>query len=960
MNVNPSPGLRIKVAVHKFEAENPKFAAPVHALFNVNKGAPSRLGIGTAYTFPIQRSDKSFQLTVKDTATNRSLGSLTMSLTEIFRFNSQNKMHWVTLFEDPEDDIYDGNYTENDEEVPRVLVSYEILNLTEDKKTTNEGCGSVPYAGWQDKIKNLCKLDGLDSILEMDEELKGGENEGAPEPKKTSETRTKKRAHRHATSSTNKVGNDTSRDATHNPPKDQTQTALSLENEKLKRSLEKLIEQNTSQRNEISEVEGRMESLSAKYQTAIKTYDEEIEATVKEKYELQKKLSTLEHFLRHAENEVKEYKSRLNEVQEQSKAEMVSMEAKARREIAEYAQQVKDLKGDLITDVEYRKIGPKEFLQRLIEIEDVYSKRADEMKDKMLKSEGKIGDMLKELQERRVTEAEIQEKSRLIQQENENLKSTNESLQADLKVARATICQLETRLLEAEKHSVPKVDITSIIDRAKALLESIETTAVDQPNIAKEDEGLKTQLELLRTELSAKNEILAASSNSLKERLGKREEEVSRLEEKLSGMQEKLFGKLHVEEQLEEKAKIINSFELLINEYKNSTDSLKLKNQELDIKLRKANEEINILKERNKQPRADVVREENVTGETNLTIDGVKAVNDEDDKYKKEISELRGELKRKQDELEGEQKKWAERLEDIAEQTKEIESWRLKSRAKEEKLQELSTKLMQQNRIARELEAQLYQTQQELDKSNENSIKIIEEYELMKGELMQREKEIESLTRLLANCKQSLDDDVKSPQIIYNSSDNSDRVDQMFALYINAVRCPVQLKRVGDGQYIFGTKKIFAKIQNDKLVIRVGGGYMMIEDFLTTYTAPELNKMKRAIGNDCEDPANTSGYKLRKGTDEEFESDQSQSNSFTKCKKSDTRVGLKTASRPITDKTKTANSRSPTSGLADCSSKAKILTEQNIGNGKLSTDRLAMKKKLLMGEEIENDNNTMA
>jgi hypothetical protein len=31
---------------------------------------------------------------------------------------------------------------------------------------------------------------------------------------------------------------------------------------------------------------------------------------------------------------------------------------------------------------------------------------------------------------------------------------------------------------------------------------------------------------------------------------------------------------------------------------------------------------------------------------------------------------------------------------------------------------------------------------------------------------------------------------------------------------------------------MFGSRKVFAKIMNDKLVIRVGGGFMLIDEFL--------------------------------------------------------------------------------------------------------------------------------
>jgi hypothetical protein len=41
---------------------------------------------------------------------------------------------------------------------------------------------------------------------------------------------------------------------------------------------------------------------------------------------------------------------------------------------------------------------------------------------------------------------------------------------------------------------------------------------------------------------------------------------------------------------------------------------------------------------------------------------------------------------------------------------------------------------------------------------------------------------------------------------------------------------------------MFGSKKIFAKIMNGKLVIRVGGGYMLIDEFLRNYAQIERDK----------------------------------------------------------------------------------------------------------------------
>ena len=77
---------------------------------------------------------------------------------------------------------------------------------------------------------------------------------------------------------------------------------------------------------------------------------------------------------------------------------------------------------------------------------------------------------------------------------------------------------------------------------------------------------------------------------------------------------------------------------------------------------------------------------------------------------------------------------------------------------------------------------------------------------------------------------------------LYNAI-KGDLVDELLAKYINLTSCPVPIKRLGNGYYLFGTKKIFAKIMNGKLVIRVGGGFMVIEEFIASYADAELKKL---------------------------------------------------------------------------------------------------------------------
>ena len=44
---------------------------------------------------------------------------------------------------------------------------------------------------------------------------------------------------------------------------------------------------------------------------------------------------------------------------------------------------------------------------------------------------------------------------------------------------------------------------------------------------------------------------------------------------------------------------------------------------------------------------------------------------------------------------------------------------------------------------------------------------------------------------------------------------------------------------------MFGTKKIYAKIMNGRLVIRVGGGYMSIDEFMKYHGVQEMQRMQR-------------------------------------------------------------------------------------------------------------------
>jgi len=87
-----------------------------------------------------------------------------------------------------------------------------------------------------------------------------------------------------------------------------------------------------------------------------------------------------------------------------------------------------------------------------------------------------------------------------------------------------------------------------------------------------------------------------------------------------------------------------------------------------------------------------------------------------------------------------------------------------------------------------------------------------------------------------------------------------DDVDELLQDYLNHHDCAVPIQKLFDGTYLFGTRKITAKVLNGKLMVRVGGGYMSIDEFIDTYGETELKKIeaKRAKGEDPFDLTNVS------------------------------------------------------------------------------------------------------
>lgn len=70
-----------------------------------------------------------------------------------------------------------------------------------------------------------------------------------------------------------------------------------------------------------------------------------------------------------------------------------------------------------------------------------------------------------------------------------------------------------------------------------------------------------------------------------------------------------------------------------------------------------------------------------------------------------------------------------------------------------------------------------------------------------------------------------------------------DEVDAKLAEYINEFGTPVPWQRVNEGVYMYGTKRVTVKYLRQNLIVKVGGGSMMLEEFIANYEDIEIAKM---------------------------------------------------------------------------------------------------------------------
>ncbi len=153
--------------------------------------------------------------------------------------------------------------------------------------------------------------------------------------------------------------------------------------------------------------------------------------------------------------------------------------------------------------------------------------------------------------------------------------------------------------------------------------------------------------------------------------------------------------------------------------------------------------------------------------------------------------------------------------------------------------------IAQKKEMVTELEHEL-EKEKKRYKVLKNEIKRLDKKaEQLQGVLKQKEEELEQLEEMLQDRDNIIEDlerviggaDAairKVPQRLpgWYRPIKGDLIDELMAVHFNKLRDPMPIKRLGDGFYIFGTKKIYVKMIQGRLAVRVGGGFMNVAEFL--------------------------------------------------------------------------------------------------------------------------------
>lgn len=76
------------------------------------------------------------------------------------------------------------------------------------------------------------------------------------------------------------------------------------------------------------------------------------------------------------------------------------------------------------------------------------------------------------------------------------------------------------------------------------------------------------------------------------------------------------------------------------------------------------------------------------------------------------------------------------------------------------------------------------------------------------------------------------------------------QIDRMLEVFTLKNEVLVPIKYLTGKSYLFGTRKISAQVVNGTLMVRVGGGFLQIEEFVDRHQEKEIDKLKTIMAQE--------------------------------------------------------------------------------------------------------------
>jgi chromosome segregation ATPase len=393
------------------------------------------------------------------------------------------------------------------------------------------------------------------------------------------------------------------------------------------------------------------------------------------------------------------------------------------------------------------------------------------------------------------------EQTLCISSEIDNLKHENERIRGlidekdsainTLKPKAASAATFETQLSTVSKELEKAIVENS--DLEKKLQDSINAFGNSNATMNKRVQDLTNE----KAQLMNKIEELAKTNNALKQE-----------NDRYANLTNELLAQIALLQAEVQAAKARENREKhLLKMLKEEEEAKAAIKKELDVLAKKFAEQTEKLIKDNKR----------ITEEKNISDSEVLRLKKKSEEQEKSILGFSKDLEKARSEVIG----LEQQIKVLGDQRHMIEQLTLQNADYERKNQSLSEQL-------KDAEA----TIEEQDETIRSQSEKITELEAIRAE---REEQLLSLENII--------DELRKDREVYKPT-KDDPIDIALSDYVNTrpAGMKVQFEREDHGIYNFGTKKIFVKLEQGKLLIRVGGGYMQVEDFVKMYSPVELER----------------------------------------------------------------------------------------------------------------------